>query len=131
MKLWQILMTPDNFERSPYGELTNQMGHTLGGAIAAISFCLLYDAAMGEMPYRWLVLLVCGWPYVVFVEVWRQGWKAGDAWFDSLMWICGVMGPLSALRETQPGLLEATPLSFFALLFFWAFVLLWRVKNRM
>ena len=124
------LFEPDAFRDDWYGELTNQMGHALLGIILSAGFCLTYNALAGEMPHRVLALVVVGLPYPVFWEWLRQGCTPGDSYFDSAMYICGVLGPLVAFREIEPGLIEPQAGPFFTLLTVWAFALFIRVRKR-
>lgn len=123
------LFKPDNFARDWYGELTNQMSHALLGVFFASALCLSYDWAMGEMPYRAVILPILILPYLLF-EIVAHGWKAGDSWFDSLMYSCGALAPLVTFDEIEPGVLATDPVAFFAVSGFWVCALALRIKKR-
>ncbi len=95
------LLTPNAFRDDWYGEATNQMAHALLGAIAATILCIGWNAVSGEMPYRWVGILILIAFYAA-IEL-AQGWKSGDSWFDTLMWTCGVVSVFVPYEELQPG----------------------------
>lgn len=135
-KMWRDLMTPDAFKNSWYGALTNQGMHTFIGALASGLFCMLWYAATEELPVRALVFMACFLPYPLLIEWAAQGWRKGDSWFDSLMYGCGVLGPLVALRDVStsgPPVIIPQPGPFLALVAVWAAVLgnhVWRRAVR-
>lgn len=132
-QIWRDLMTPNAFKGDWYGELTNQLSHTLAGVLATCICCMVWYAAAGEMPVRALVFMACFLPYPLLIEWAAQGWRKGDSWFDSLMYGCGVLGPLVALRDVStsgPPVIIPQPGPFLALVAFWAVMLGARVWRR-
>lgn len=130
--IWRDLNTPDAFRRDWYGELTNQCGHTLLGALAAVLLCVVWRVAHGEMPYIGAVLFVVLVPYLA-VEITVQGWKSGDSWFDSLMVALGAAVVLPFREVGVDGHLTILALdhrSFLSLFALWAVLLGARVARR-
>lgn len=101
-RFWDVLLAPSAFPRDPYGELTNQLGHTMLGIILAIFVVCLWREAAGEMPYRWSVFAVVVLGYLIGIEVLSQGWTPGDSWFDAAMVGFGAAGLLFPLKEVAP-----------------------------
>ncbi len=100
-RFWEVLTAPSAFRSDPYGELTNQLGHTMLGIILAIFVVTAWREAAGEMPYRWKVFAVVVLGYMVGIEWLSQRWTAGDSWFDSLMVAFGSGGLLFPLHEVE------------------------------
>lgn len=94
------LMTPSDFKKDAYGELTNQLSHNHLGVFVSVYVCLAYSWLAGEMPYRPYVLFALGAGYAL-IEI-KQRWKPGDSGFDWLMVMFGVVAPLACLTEIQP-----------------------------
>lgn len=99
MNFWSILNSPDNFSANPYGELTNQLGHTMLGIIMTLAAVCVWREAAGDMPYRWHVFSVVVLSYIILVEVLSQGWMPGDSWFDATMVSFGSAGVLFPFKE--------------------------------
>ena len=98
MNWWTDLNTSDNFASDWYGELTNQCGHALLGIIASVLILSTWHLFAGEMPARWAVVLAVLLPYIA-VEVYAQGWRAGDSWFDTFAVGLGVAASVCPWRE--------------------------------
>lgn len=127
------LMTSDDFRDKAYGELTNQCGHTLIGAIVAGVFCMVFFVVAGEMPHRAIVFAVCFLPYPIVIEWIGQGWRAGDSWFDSAMFGLGILGAVTPFQEiTTNGVrhMEPRPDLFLSVCVIWAVLLSARVWKR-
>lgn len=103
---WGELNTPDSFHDQPYEGALNQAGHIMIGAAASVVFCLLWQMACGEMPYRWAVGIGLSLAYLLLIECWRQGWQGADSIVDAAFVALGVSLPLVSLREVRPGALE-------------------------
>lgn len=99
MRFWDVLVAPDDFARDPYGELTNQLGHTMLGLLSSLLIICAYREIAGEMPYRVVVFGTVSGVYAVLIEAKIQGWKPGDSWFDWLMVSLGSAGVLFPLKE--------------------------------
>lgn len=131
---WRDLNTPDNFARDPYGELTNQLGHTMLGMLLTTLFLCAWRETQGEMPVRSWTFLAVFLPYVIGVEWVRQKWVAGDSWFDSIMVALGSAAALLPFKEVEiTG--HRTAISFdhrtmLALMAVWSLFLFLRVLKR-
>ena len=101
MKWWHELNRPEANPHDWYGELTNQSGHALLGIVASVAILAGWYLVAGEMPARWVVVLLVMLPYLA-VEVYIQGWRPGDSWFDAFMVGCGVAAALCPWREIEP-----------------------------
>lgn len=129
------LMTPSDFNGDAYGELTNQLSHTLLGVALAILTCAAYGAAFGEMPVRVHVVGLIAGIYLA-VEL-AQVWKPSDSGFDWLMVMCGAVFPLVTLHEIEPPAIwykpqfEANFLAFLGVFVVWSALLAYRVKKRL
>lgn len=96
------LFAPDDFARDPYGELTNQLGHTMLGLLLTLLVVCAWREADGEMPVRLHVFAVVSFGYLMAVEVLAQGWKGRDTYADWLMVSFGSGGVLWPVREVAP-----------------------------
>lgn len=133
MTWWHDLNTPDAYRDDWYGELVNQCGHTLLGCVSAVTVCMVFFAFAGEMPYRTAVVALCIGAYLA-VELFAQGWRAGDAWFDSLMFSAGVGGAVLPFREASvhgwTATLQFDPRLWAAIAGPWSVMLFLRVRRR-
>jgi len=133
MGFWRDLNTPDNFARDWYGELTNQLAHTLLGVVLAVGVCAVWQVVAGELPYRaWVFLsLFAGY---LGVEMWVQGWSPGDSWFDAIMFSLGVAGAIMPFEETAISgrfvVVTFDPLIWLAIALVWSALLFARVMRR-
>lgn len=133
MAFWRDLNTPDSFERDWYGELTNQISHTALGAALATAVCAVWYLVLGELPFRsWVFLgLFAGY---LGVEIWGQGWTAGDSWFDSLMFGLGAAWAIMPFEETTlvgwKVVVTFDPLMWLGIFAIWSALLFFRVKRR-
>lgn len=100
--LWGIIHAPDDFRADPYGELTNQLGHTMLGILLTLFIVGGWREAAGEMPYRVPVFFVAVFGYLLTVEMLAQRWTPGDSAFDGLMVAFGAGGVLFPLKEVRP-----------------------------
>lgn len=99
MTWWDEINRPEAFRNDWYGELTNQLAHTMLGLMLALAWCVSAWALTGAMPLRSWVILGIGAGYLA-VEIGVQRWRAGDSWFDALMVMSGAAGVLLPLEET-------------------------------
>jgi hypothetical protein len=134
MGFWRYLMTPDDFARDWYGELRNQLSHTLLGVLAAATFCDVWALTTGEMPVKAWAFLAVFLPYAVGVEWAVQRWLPGDSWFDATMFGLGAAGallPYSEAGSASPVFtLDYSPAYRLSIMAFWALLLALRVKKR-
>lgn len=129
------LMTPSDFKNDAYGELTNQLSHTLLGIALAVLGCGVYGATFGEMPVRLHVIGTVGLLYLAIESL--QKWRAGDSGFDWFMVMCGAVMPLISLEEVAvPDVwylveVRANFASLLCVFFVWSVALAFRVKKRL
>ena len=101
---------PSSFPDSPYGYLTNQIGHI---ALGVVVFCLLpsfaYFSMFDEYPPKQAVFLLAALLYAGF-EIWQNGARLVtiDGLFDAVedfifTVIYGVSFPLISFTEIQLG----------------------------
>lgn len=103
MSLLRELFTPDDFKGNPYGELTNQLSHTLLGVLASAIVCFIHTYILGEMPYRAAVFVIVSFGYVLAVEALIQGWRGRDSILDWFFVSAGAAGVLWPLKEVVAG----------------------------
>lgn len=113
-----------------YGELINQIAHAMAGMIVAASIAIGVYALFGEFPSKAIILVFSIAPYVL-IEAVKQGWKAGDSWFDVYMWSCGVFGLVVTFTEGPGGSLIPDPGFFAVSLVAFVVPLAFRVRKRL
>lgn len=131
---WKFLNTPSSFKDDWYGELTNQCGHTLLGVLAPVLLCNLWFFIFGGMPIRTWVFVIPLTAYVS-VELFIQGWRPGDTWFDIWMFGLGAAGamlPLQEIEFSDSGVtLSYDPKVHTTIFVVWAVTLFFRVRERL
>jgi len=102
------LIEPSAFLNDWYGWLTNQAGHILLGLFLAFFLCVTAFFALGELPYRIDVFVVCLLGYVAF-EIISQGWQGYDTIEDTVFVVAyGCGAPLAAFHELNVGSSEVS-----------------------
>ena len=98
------LFSPDNFKGDWYGWLTNQVSHTFLGIFLVFFASMAGFSALGEFPVKLNMLIAIGAVYILFVELYLQGWRGFDTIEDSMFVVgYGAAGPLAASFELLPG----------------------------
>lgn len=93
------------FKGDPYGWATNQIGHALAVGCLALVYvpALVFFAAMGEFPPKWIVVLSAAITYMAF-ELMSQGWRGADTIEDWVFVVVyGVAGTMASFTEIAPG----------------------------
>lgn len=98
------MLTPDSFDRDPYGWLTNQVSHIALGALMALALSVFGFAVFGEFPVRTHMLAAIFVLYFVVIELVVQGWRGFDTIEDTIFTVgYGAAGPLAVSSEIVPG----------------------------
>ena len=102
------LISPSAFLDDWYGWLTNQASHILLGIFAAFFISVGSYLAIGELPYRIDVFVVCLLGYVAF-ELLTQGWQGYDTVEDTVFVVgYGAGAPLAAFHELNVGYVDVS-----------------------
>lgn len=96
---WGEINTPESYPDKPYEAALNQIGHLFIGALFSSGVCVVYAAAIGEMPYKWIVFSALVGGYAALIEWLQQGWAGADSIVDIGFVALGVVAPLVALTE--------------------------------
>lgn len=98
------MIKPDNFKNDPYGYVTNQIGHTVVGALFLVFFVVLASwFFMGEFPPKWSIIAGAAVGYAAF-EMVTQGWRGWDTVEDWVFVVVhGTTGMVLTFSELAPG----------------------------
>ena len=98
------MITPDDHSRDPGGFFLTQVGHAAAGTFTVYVLCIAFVALIGEIPVKW-VLIVLGFGfYLGVIELWIQGWRRWDTIEDTAFFGYGFALPmLTFSAETSGG----------------------------
>ena len=113
--VWGELAKPESFEDDWYKGCLNQCSHSIIGVVSAAIVVSCYSLWADELPFRSIIAIGFSFLFILYIQIYRQGWKGADTIWDSYFYILGLCAALFSFVEIDA---EKTLGHDFALAFF-------------
>lgn len=98
---WDELGKADDFSDDWYNGNNNQQTHILLGLVTGATIASCFALWFGEFPVRASVSIVFAFVFIIYIQIFRQGWNGADTIWDSYFYILGLVAVLFSFLEIE------------------------------